>query len=136
MSWYAPNRVLTPTEFAGMVMNPNSSVKSVAAIPMQAITPRISCNGLIGRCSATAGLGIKALLLTQSCHASASLNPLGIAHVQPCVFGLSEKVHDAHRRQVVASTAAQSFLTRRLRTRKLRHEYQKNDLVRGRPLCA
>jgi hypothetical protein len=57
-----------------MVMNPNSSVKSVAAIPMQAITPKISRNGLMGRCSAMSGLGIKALLLTQSCQASASFH--------------------------------------------------------------
>jgi DNA helicase TIP49 (TBP-interacting protein) len=57
-----------------MVMNPNTSVKSVAAIPMHAMTPRISRNGLIGRCSARSGLGISALLLTQSRRASASFS--------------------------------------------------------------
>src|SRR6516162_2957883 len=72
MSWYAPKRVFTPTEFAGIVLNPNSSVNNVIAIPTQATTPRSSRNGLIGRCSATSCLGIEALLLTQSCRASAS----------------------------------------------------------------
>src|SRR5215467_15737572 len=79
MSWYAPKRVLTPTEFAGIVLNPNSSVNNVIAIPTQAITPRSSRNGLIGRCSATSGLGIKALLLTQSYRARASFHS-GEAH--------------------------------------------------------
>src|SRR5215468_7791035 len=72
MSWYAPKRVFTPTEFAGIVLNPNSSVNNVIAIPTQATTPSSSRNGLIGRCSATSVLGIIALLLTQSCRASAS----------------------------------------------------------------
>ena len=48
-----------------MVMNPNSSVKSVAAIPMQATTPTINRNGLMGRCSATSGLGIRCLLISK-----------------------------------------------------------------------
>ena len=44
-------------------MNPNSSVNSVMAIPAQAITPRSSRKGLIGRCSATSGLGIRLSLI-------------------------------------------------------------------------
>jgi hypothetical protein len=35
----------------------------VAAIPMHAMTPRISRNGLIGKCSATSGLGISAAVI-------------------------------------------------------------------------
>jgi hypothetical protein len=34
----------------------------MVTMPMQAITPRISRNGLIGRCSATSGLGIEAVI--------------------------------------------------------------------------
>src|SRR4030095_3942263 len=65
VSWNAPKRVFTPTEFAGIDVNPKSSVKSVATIPMQATTPRTSRTGLIGRFSAIIGLDISEHLLTR-----------------------------------------------------------------------
>src|SRR5262249_390645 len=105
MSWYAPKRVFTPTEFAGIVLNPNARVNNVIAIPAQAITPRSSRNGLIGRCSATSGLGIRALLLTQRCHSNASFHSGG------------------------------GRLTRCLRPSKLTHENSKHDLVSGPRSC-
>src|SRR5215471_275828 len=71
MPWYAPKRVFTPTEFAGIVLNPNSSVNNVIAIPTQATTPSNSRNGLIGRCSATSSFGIRSLLI-QNLPSSAS----------------------------------------------------------------
>ena len=45
------------------IVNPNNSVNNVIAIPTQAITPRSSRNGLIGRCSARSGLGIRRILI-------------------------------------------------------------------------
>src|SRR5689334_20573446 len=52
-------------EFAGIVVKPNNNVRNVKTRPRHAIKPRISRTGLIGRLSATIGLGIEDLLLTQ-----------------------------------------------------------------------
>ena len=64
-----------------MVINPNSSVNSVITIPAHATTPSSNRSGLMGRCSATSGLGINALLLTQSGHASASFHSGKVARL-------------------------------------------------------
>src|SRR6266481_4202032 len=126
-----------------MVMNPNTSVKSVAAIPMHAMTPRIVRNGLIGKCSATSGLGINALLLTQSCHVSASFHSgertrLACWRWRPRhheLFRTREVCREGAANSTRGACAPQSFLTRRLRTRKLRHEYQKHALVSDHRSC-
>src|SRR5436309_14335497 len=61
-------------EFAGIDVNPNNSVNNVRTSPMQALKPRISRAGLIGRLSATIGLGIDRPLLTQPCRRAQAFN--------------------------------------------------------------
>ena len=68
-------------------MNPNSSVNSVIAIPTQATTPRSSRNGLIGRCSATSGLGPALALATAAPHDVLSLTGGAIGQGLPLAGG-------------------------------------------------
>jgi hypothetical protein len=69
-------------------MNPNTSVKSVDAIPRQAITPRISRNGLIGRCSATSGLGIEAVIDSKLSRKRKPIQGVAASEVSPSFDGL------------------------------------------------
>src|SRR5437667_8317016 len=102
---------------------------------MQPIKPRIRRNGLMGRCSATSGLGIKALLLTQSCHASASFH--SGERTRLACWRWRPRHRELFERHVVRTPALcrearalpRGLLTSCLCTRKLEDEYEKHDLV-------
>src|ERR1700730_10205190 len=118
-------------EFAGIDVKPNNSVNNVRTSPMQAIKPRISRTGLIGRLSATIGFGIQGLLLTQTCRRAQAFNSRNdgfpMAHRSLGEGGSRQVSFDGcpSRRCLVRRCS----LTSSLCARKLGHEYQKHDLV-------
>src|SRR5213596_3242085 len=103
-------------EFAGIDVKPNNSVNNVRISPMQAIKPRISRAGLIGRLSATIGLGIDRPLLTQTCRPAQAFNSRNDAF--PAVKPDS-----------TPKTFGGCPLTSCLCARKLKHEYKQRRLV-------
>ena len=123
-------------EFAGIVVNPNSSVNSVTAIPMQAITPRISRKGLIGRCSAMSGLGIKRAVIDSKLSRKRKLSFWG-AHAARVLFAApsrqisgilttcilkSSRWRGRHRQVAAATASPEVLLTRCVCASKLNYE--------------